>query len=402
MPISGLHRRLQLSERRRQPEPHRLARLRRPRLRRRRSRQRLQQRPAAAVQHRRVRGAGSSAASASSRATTTSRRASSARWISRSRGTSGSAVAASSSCAWTCSTRSTRPAITARNTTMTLTSPSDPMTITEPAVQRGRHRDRLAIASARRGLRRGDRLPESANGPGADPLLVLSRLSAISCQRSVAGFRDARFRPLPPLVAGSDIREPAPQLSSSRRLVVLIAPSDAVQAPAGPCKPLQAPASNEVRMKRRLFLACLVVAAASAMNSVSARQMAFRTLNDRFAPPRLTTLDAWKTRADYLREHVLASAGLLPMPDEDAASPAVFGEVHARDYSRRQGVLREPARLLRHRQSLPADRRRSVSRRAVAARPLDLRPAREHVADLRARRARSASRARDSSSSPTT
>ena len=80
-------------------------------------------------------------------------------------------------------------------------------------------------------------------------------------------------------------------------------------------------------MKRRLFLACLVVAAASAMNYVSARQMAFRTLNDRFPPPRLTTLDAWNTRADYLREHVLASAGLLPLPDKTPLRPSVFGEV---------------------------------------------------------------------------
>jgi dienelactone hydrolase len=80
-------------------------------------------------------------------------------------------------------------------------------------------------------------------------------------------------------------------------------------------------------MKRRLFLACLVVAAASAMSYVSARQMAFRTLNDRFPPPRLTTLDAWKTRAEYLREHVLASAGLLPLPDKAPLRASVFGEV---------------------------------------------------------------------------
>ncbi len=85
-------------------------------------------------------------------------------------------------------------------------------------------------------------------------------------------------------------------------------------------------------MKRRLFLACLVVAAASAMNYVSARQMAFRTLNDRFPPPRLTTLDAWKTRADYLREHVLASAGLLPLPDKTPLRPSVVGEVTREGY----------------------------------------------------------------------
>jgi len=80
-------------------------------------------------------------------------------------------------------------------------------------------------------------------------------------------------------------------------------------------------------MKRRLSLAGLVLVAAAAMGAVSAGQTAFRTLNDRFPPPRLTTLEAWKTRADYLREHVLASAGLLPLPDKTPLRPSVVGEV---------------------------------------------------------------------------
>ena len=85
-------------------------------------------------------------------------------------------------------------------------------------------------------------------------------------------------------------------------------------------------------MKRRLFLACLVLAAASAIESVGARQAALRTLDDKFPPPRLTTLDAWNTRADYLRAHVLASAGLLPLPEKTALRPVVFGEVTRADY----------------------------------------------------------------------
>ncbi len=80
-------------------------------------------------------------------------------------------------------------------------------------------------------------------------------------------------------------------------------------------------------MRQRLLIACLLVAAASAIASVSARQAAFRTLNDRFPPPRLTTLDAWKARAEYLRAHVLASAGLLPLPDKTPLRPSIFGEV---------------------------------------------------------------------------
>jgi hypothetical protein len=72
--------------------------------------------------------------------------------------------------------------------------------------------------------------------------------------------------------------------------------------------------------------------AATALGPVSARQAALRTLDDRFPPPRVTTLDAWKARAGYLREHVLASAGLLPLPDKTPLNPVVFGEVTRADY----------------------------------------------------------------------
>jgi hypothetical protein len=81
----------------------------------------------------------------------------------------------------------------------------------------------------------------------------------------------------------------------------------------------------EVRMTRRLCLVCPALAAASAMGPLSARQTAFRTVNDRFPPPRLTTLEAWKARAEYLREHVLASTGLLPLPDKTPLRPSPSG-----------------------------------------------------------------------------
>ena len=85
-------------------------------------------------------------------------------------------------------------------------------------------------------------------------------------------------------------------------------------------------------MTQRLWIAVLIVAAATALGPVSAQQAALRTLDDRFPPPRVTTLDAWKTRAEYLREHVLASAGLLPLPDKTPLNPVVFGEVTRADY----------------------------------------------------------------------
>src|SRR5688572_30453921 len=58
----------------------------------------------------------------------------------------------------------------------------------------------------------------------------------------------------------------------------------------------------------------------------------YRTLNDRFDPPRFTSADAWAPRAQYIREHILASAGLMPMPERTPLRPVVFGEVAQADY----------------------------------------------------------------------
>ena len=58
----------------------------------------------------------------------------------------------------------------------------------------------------------------------------------------------------------------------------------------------------------------------------------FRTHNDRFAPPRFTSRADWERRAAYLREHVVASAGLLPLPEKCPLKPVVFDELKRPDY----------------------------------------------------------------------
>jgi dienelactone hydrolase len=65
---------------------------------------------------------------------------------------------------------------------------------------------------------------------------------------------------------------------------------------------------------------------------VRAQQPAFRTHTTTYEAPRYTSADDWKTRAAYLREHVLASAGLLPMPERTPLHPVVFGELKHDDY----------------------------------------------------------------------
>ena len=66
---------------------------------------------------------------------------------------------------------------------------------------------------------------------------------------------------------------------------------------------------------------------------VAAAAPQFRTLNDRFEPPAFASREAWTPRASYLREHVLASAGLLPMPARTPLNPVVFDEVTHADYT---------------------------------------------------------------------
>jgi hypothetical protein len=58
----------------------------------------------------------------------------------------------------------------------------------------------------------------------------------------------------------------------------------------------------------------------------------YRTLNDRLEPPHFTSPETWAPRARYLREHVLASAGLMPMPERTPLRPVIFDDVAHSDY----------------------------------------------------------------------
>jgi dienelactone hydrolase len=81
------------------------------------------------------------------------------------------------------------------------------------------------------------------------------------------------------------------------------------------------------RLPLRLVLLLIVTAA------MAAQEPAYRTLNDTFAPPAFTDAAAWQRRAAFLREHILATAGLLPMPERRPLGAQVFGEVKRDDYT---------------------------------------------------------------------
>ena len=81
------------------------------------------------------------------------------------------------------------------------------------------------------------------------------------------------------------------------------------------------------------FIAAWALAGTVVAAQAPAGPSPYRTLNDRFAPPQVSSLEAWKPRASYLREHVLASAGLLPMPKKIALDAQIFDEIKKPDYT---------------------------------------------------------------------
>ena len=86
-------------------------------------------------------------------------------------------------------------------------------------------------------------------------------------------------------------------------------------------------------MSRVFRYLAVVLAAGALIADAPAAQVQYRTLNDKFAPPKYGSFEAWKVRAAYLREHILASAGLLPLPEKTALNPVVFGDVAHADYT---------------------------------------------------------------------
>jgi hypothetical protein len=77
----------------------------------------------------------------------------------------------------------------------------------------------------------------------------------------------------------------------------------------------------------RAILAAAIVAAGTL--TVAAQ---YRAHTDRLDPPRFASLESWTPRAHYLKEHILASAGLMPLPARTPLNAVVFGEVRHADY----------------------------------------------------------------------
>ncbi|HEV3216371.1 MAG TPA: hypothetical protein VGZ27_11650 [Vicinamibacterales bacterium] len=81
---------------------------------------------------------------------------------------------------------------------------------------------------------------------------------------------------------------------------------------------------------RSAAFALLIIASSQ---PAAAQHAPYRSLDDTFEAPHFTSPDDWNRRAAYLREHVLESAGLLPMPERTPLKPVIFGEVQHPDYT---------------------------------------------------------------------
>ena len=81
---------------------------------------------------------------------------------------------------------------------------------------------------------------------------------------------------------------------------------------------------------RHLIIAMAMLAVFAGESS--AQQKLYRGVNDTYAAPQFTSRASWNIRAAHIRELILASAGLLPMPDRTPLNSNVFGDIPRPDY----------------------------------------------------------------------
>ncbi len=96
-------------------------------------------------------------------------------------------------------------------------------------------------------------------------------------------------------------------------------------------------------MKRLcILLAALVVAAAlpgGQLPDRDQRNVVIRHTDTKFEMPEYRSLRRWKERAATLREEILFSAGLLPLPEKTPLNAQIFGKIEHEDYSIEKVVL---------------------------------------------------------------
>lgn len=82
----------------------------------------------------------------------------------------------------------------------------------------------------------------------------------------------------------------------------------------------------------RYVVIAIAMLAVFAGESLTAQRQPYRGVNDTYVAPQFSSRAAWNIRAAHIRELVLASAGLLPMPDRTPLGANVFGDLARPDY----------------------------------------------------------------------
>ena len=95
--------------------------------------------------------------------------------------------------------------------------------------------------------------------------------------------------------------------------------------------------------------------------AIDARSAAIRHTRTPWALRRYRTLDDWQQRAIGIRRHILACAGLSPLPEKTPLKPRIFGRIERADYTVEKVCLR---------QSLPAPGQWAFPRHRQSARAL--------------------------------
>lgn len=83
-------------------------------------------------------------------------------------------------------------------------------------------------------------------------------------------------------------------------------------------------------MRHLVILATAIAVVFSA--GVAAQRKPYRGVNDTYPAPTFSSAVEWNARAAHLKERILASAGLLPMPERSPLNAQVFGDITHPDY----------------------------------------------------------------------
>jgi hypothetical protein len=85
-------------------------------------------------------------------------------------------------------------------------------------------------------------------------------------------------------------------------------------------------------MRQRLTAIGVMFVTSALVGGMAGRQAPYRTLDDRLPAPGYSSLQEWQARALNLRTHILASAGLVPLPEKTPLNATVFGDIARDDY----------------------------------------------------------------------